>query len=74
MATVKEKQEEKTTVKIKLPRAPRGQDNFIIAGWNGKMYQIKRGEEVEVPWQLAEQLQVQAEIREEGEDFIVSLT
>lgn len=44
----------KEEVEIRIPKAPRGDDNFIIASVNGKVYKIKRGETVKVPAPIAE--------------------
>lgn len=35
--------------KIRLPNARKGQPNYEIVGVNGYNYQIKRGEQVEIP-------------------------
>ena len=40
-------------VKIMLPRARVGEDDFKFVGYNGVGYQIKRGEQVEVPEAVA---------------------
>lgn len=44
----------KGTVKIRLPKAPRGEDQFVRGSINGETFQIKRGEEVEVSEAVAE--------------------
>lgn len=41
-------------IEIRLPKAPRGEDNFCIASVNGRVYKIKRGETVKVPAPIAE--------------------
>lgn len=41
-------------VEIRLPKAPRGGDNFCIASVNGRVFKIKRGETVKVPAPIAE--------------------
>lgn len=66
MATEKtnEKTAEKTaekTVKIKLPLTRTEKDDAYVAV-NGKTYQIKRGETVEVPASVAEVLQHKEEM------------
>lgn len=58
------------TVKIKIPRAPKGEDNFIIAGFAGKMYKIQRGVEVEVPEAIAYIIENSLAAREKADDYI----
>lgn len=41
-------------VSIKLPRAEKGDDPFVVVSVNGKTYQIQRGIDVEVPYEVAE--------------------
>ena len=64
------KAEKKKTVTIKLPRAARGQDNFQFVGVNGKAYKVKRGEDVEVPVEVAEVLRNSEKMLAEGDAFI----
>lgn len=52
---------------ITLPRAERGDDDFITASVNGKVYRIKRGVAVEVPIEVAEVV-ANAEINEQKAD------
>ena len=47
--------EEKTTVTIRLPLT-REQREDVFVGINGKTWLIKRGEAVEVPWNVAQVL------------------
>lgn len=63
MAGEKAKTTEKK-VRIKIPRGANGDNEDITASLNGKVYQIKRGVEVEVPEGIAEILK-NAEIAEE---------
>ena len=46
---------DKTT--IKLPKAPKGEENFVIASVNGYVVKIQRGVEVEVPKAIAEAIE-----------------
>lgn len=41
-------------IKVHLPRPAKGQADFITVGLNGKIYQIKKGEDVLVPRPVAE--------------------
>lgn len=63
--TVKEK-----TVKIKIPRAPKGEDNFMIVTLNGRGFKIQRGVEVEVPEAIAEIVQKVLDARDSADDYI----
>lgn len=60
----------KKKVTIKLPKAARGQDNFVIASVNGRVYKIKKGEEVEVPAPIAEVIQNAEMMRDEADSFV----
>lgn len=40
--------------KIRLPKAPKGQENYLIASVNGRVFKIRKGEEVEVPLPIAQ--------------------
>ncbi len=55
-------------VKIKLPLSRTEKDDVYVAV-NGKPYQIKRGETVEVPDYVAEVLQHQEEMLAEAMEF-----
>lgn len=66
MATTTEKTEK--TVKIKLPLTRTEKDDVYVAV-NGKSYQIKRGEAVEVPGYVAEVLQHKEEMLAEAMEF-----
>lgn len=57
-------------VKIRLPKAPSGEDNHIIASVNGKVFKIKRGIEVEVPKPIAEVVENSFKAQEDAEAFI----
>jgi hypothetical protein len=63
MATTTEKK-----VKIKIPLTRTEKDDVYVAV-NGKPYQIKRGETVEVPESVAEVLQHKEEMLAEAMEF-----
>lgn len=65
-----EKKEEVKEVEIKLPRAEKGESNFITASLNGKVYQIKRGIPVTVPVALAEIIKHSEEAKDAAIDYI----
>lgn len=56
------------TVKIKLPVTRKEKDDVFVAV-NGKTFQIKRGEEVEIPECVAEVLQHQEEMLVKAMEF-----
>lgn len=58
------------TVKIKLPKV-RGDDRALYVSVNEYSYLIKRGEEVEVPWFVAEAIE-NAERQQDAADDLVS--
>ena len=60
-------------VKIKLPRAPKGEDNVLPVSLNGKGYKIQRGVEVEVPVAIAEIVEKHLEARDRADDYIESI-
>lgn len=57
----------KKMVDIRLPKAPRGGDNFQIASVNGRVFKIKRGETVSVPAPIAEVLDNAEKMHEEAD-------
>lgn len=65
-----EKKEAVKEVEIKLPRAEKGENNFITASLNGKVYQIKRGIPVTVPVALAEIIKHSEEAKDAAIDYI----
>lgn len=71
MAT-NQKQTNKDTVTISLPRAERGQENFITASVNGKVWKLQRGVEIEVPRSLAEVLKNSRDAAIQADDFVES--
>lgn len=69
MSEIATKAKEKM-VKIKLARAPKGEDNFMLVSLNGKGYRIQRGVEVEVPEAIAEIIQKSLDARDRADDYI----
>lgn len=70
MSEVTSKAVKEKLVKIKLPRAAHGEDNFMMVSLNGKGYKIQRGKEVEVPEGIAEIIQDSLDARDKADDFI----
>lgn len=64
----------KDTVKIKLPRAARGEENFMLVSLNGKGYKIKYGEEVEIPVAIAEIVESVLKAKDRAEDYINAIS
>lgn len=60
----------KEIVTIKLPKAPRGGENFVIASVNGKSYKIERGVAVDVPAPIAEVIQHSEEMHDEADMYV----
>lgn len=60
----------KEMVTIKLPKAPRGGENFVIASVNGNVYKIERGVAVEVPAPIAEVIQHSEEMHDEADMYV----
>lgn len=60
-------------VKIKLPRAAYGEENFITASLNGEVFKIMKGVEVEVPDYIAEIIQNSFEHQDKADEFLESL-
>lgn len=69
MAEVKKATTASNMVKVKLPRAASGEDNFITASVNGKVYKIQKGVEVEVPGSIAQVIQNSYEAKDQADDF-----
>ena len=59
----------KGTVKIILPKAPKGEDQYLFGSVNGKTFRIKRGVEVEVSPEVAEVIRNAERAREEAEAY-----
>lgn len=60
----------KKMVTIKLPKAPRGGDNYVIASVNGNAFKIERGVPVDVPAPIAEVIQHSEEMHDEADSFV----
>lgn len=61
-------------VTVKLPKAPRGEENFVIASVNGRVFKIQRGVEVEVPEPIAEVLRHSEQEQDRADEFIEKMT
>lgn len=59
-------------VAVKIPRAKKGEETFITASVNGKVYKIKKGETVMVPPSVAEVLNNVEDMIIKQEDYIES--
>lgn len=59
-------------VPIRIPLAARGEENFITASVNGRVFKIRKGETVEVPKPIAEVLQQAEDADIYAERFIDS--
>lgn len=57
---------------IKLDKPAPGQDNYVIASVNGKVYKIKKGVEVDVPAPIAEVIEHSQEAEEAADMYIES--
>ena len=57
-------------MKIRLRRATKGEDPYLLVGVNGKMWRIKRGETVEVPACVAEVINNAEAAEDEAQDFV----
>lgn len=60
----------KDMVKIKLPKAPRGESNYIIASVNGKVYKIQKGVTVDVPRPIAKVIENSMNDADRADEFI----
>lgn len=60
-------------VTVRLPKATNGEANSVIASVNGRVFQIKRGIEVDVPAPIAEVLRHSMEAEAEADEYIESL-
>lgn len=58
------------TREIRIPKAPKGEDNFVIASVNGRVFKIKRGETVEVPLPIAQVIENSFKDADRADDFI----
>ena len=57
---------------IRLEKAAPGQDNYVIASVNGKVFKIKKGVEVDVPAPIAEVIEHSREAEEAADMYIES--
>lgn len=69
---VKEVDPWKVMKTIKLDKPAPGQDNYVIASVNGKVYKIKKGVEVDVPAPIAEVIEHSQEAEEAADMYIES--
>lgn len=63
----------KEEIEIRLPKAPRGGDNFLVASVNGRVFKIKRGETVKVPAPIAEVIANSEAMQDEADAYKDSL-
>lgn len=61
-------------VNIKLAKEKPGEENFITASVNGKVYRIMRGVKVEVPRAVAEVIKNSERATAEAVDYISTAT
>lgn len=54
---------------IKLPRAPKGEPNYVFVGVNGVNKQVPRGQTVTVPYPIYERLQIMLEAEDSMYDY-----
>ena len=59
-------------VTIKLDKPAPGQDNYVIASVNGKVFKIKKGVVVDVPAPIAEVIEHSQEAEEAADLYIES--
>ncbi len=55
---------------ITLPKAPRGEDNFLIASVNGRVYKIQKGKKVKVPAPIAEVIRNSEAMQDEADAYV----
>lgn len=60
----------KEMVEIKLPKAPRGGENFLIASVNGRVFKIERGVSVKVPSPIAEVIANSEAMHDEADAYV----
>jgi len=72
--SVEEKHWLEDRVTIRLPRAPKGGRNFVIAGVNGYIMKIQRGVDVEVPKAIAAVLEDARRAREYADNVSEELS
>lgn len=57
------------TEEVRLPKAPKTEQNFQFVGVNGKTFQVPRGTTVSVPKPVAEVLRNSEAARAEAEEY-----
>lgn len=55
---------------IRIDKAPKGEDNFLIASVNGRVFKIKRGERVEVPLPIAQVIENSMKDADAADEYI----
>lgn len=60
----------KVEEEILLPKAARGEDNYLIASVNGRVYKILRGKKIKVPAPIAEVIRNSEAMRDEADAYI----
>ena len=61
------------TVRVRLPRALKDEENIIIVSVNDKSWKVKKGEWVEVPKCVAEVIEHSERMRDENAAYIESV-
>ena len=56
-------------VEVRLPKAPKTEQNFQFVGVNGKTFQVPRGKTVSVPSPVAEVIANSEAAKEAAEEF-----
>ncbi len=56
-------------VEVRLPKAPKTEQNFQFVGVNGRTFQVPKGVTVEVPDPVAEVLQNAERAKAEAEEY-----
>lgn len=68
--SAQETDEWKVMKEIFITKAPKGEDNFIIASVNGKVFKIKRGINVKVPLPIYRVIQHSFARADKADEFI----
>lgn len=56
-------------VEVRLPKAPKTEQNFQFVGVNGRAFQVPKGKSVMVPKPVAEVIANSEKARQEAEDY-----
>lgn len=59
----------KEMVEVRLPKAPKTEQNFQFVGVNGKTFQVPRGKSVKVPKPVAQVLAYSEAARNAAEEY-----